>query len=286
MSQMARVSKENPCKICSRTDWCIYGLDVSVCMRIPSPRSKTFIDGSVGYIHALDGATPVREFARHKAARELPILNPDLKLKKWKREIGHACLPVLATQLGVSFQSLFYLGCQRTNYYKTWAFPMRNASNAIVGIRLRSEDGNKWAEKGSHQGLFLPQMDPQPTVYLVEGPTDTAAALTLGVFAIGRPSCNGGVTDLLPALKRLGIRKAVIVADTDNDKERLDANKQPTGEFYNPGVDGAMNLSEQLVITNCTLLLPCKDIRQFLIQGGTKKLLESMTANCVWRKPK
>jgi len=279
MSHMARVTKQHPCKICQKPDWCMVGLSIAVCMRIASPKSKTFIDGSVGYIHPLEGASPVREFPRHEAARHSPVLNAELKLKRWRQIIGSQPLPILAEQLGVSFQSLFYLGCQRTNYYKTWAFPMRNGSNDIVGIRLRSEDGKKWAEKGSHQGLFIPQFDPQDTAYLVEGPTDTAAALTLGVFAIGRPSCNGGILDLKSALKRLGIKRAVIVADTDDDKFR------PDGSHYNPGIDGAMGLSEHLGIPNCTLLLPCKDIRQFLSRGGNKTTLEYLTSQCVWRKP-
>lgn len=278
MSQMSRVTKQHPCTICGKPDWCVVGLDIAICMRVTSSKSKTFVDGSIGYIHPLEGAV-VREFPHHKAAREKPILNPEIKLKQWRDKIGSTALPVLAGQLGVSFESLFYLGCQRTTYYKTWAFPMRNGDNAIVGIRLRSEDGKKWAEKGSHQGLFIPQIDPQPTVYIVEGPTDTAAALTLGVYAIGRPSCSGGATDLLQVLRKLQIRKAVIVADTDNDKFR------PDGAHYNPGVDGAMNLSELLGFPNCTLLLPTKDIRQFLSQGGNKKTLEYLANQCVWRQP-
>lgn len=278
MSQFLRVSKKFPCVICNHTDWCMIGRSVVVCMRVTSSRPTTAKDGSTGYLHPLSADAPARHFPRHEKANAL-VLDAGKKMAEWTRNLCHVLITPLADSLGVSVRALDYLDVTAAPYWKTWAFPMRNGNNAIVGIRLRNEQGHKWAERGSHQGLFLPQCEPQPTVYLVEGPTDTAAALTLGVFAIGRPSCNGGIFDLQAAIKRLKIRRAVIVADTDSDKLRDD------GTHYNPGVDGAMGLSEHLGIPNCTLLLPCKDIRQFLKQGGDRATLEYLVSQCVWRNP-
>jgi hypothetical protein len=156
---------------------------------------------------------------------------------------------------------------------------MRNGSNAIVGVRLRSGTGRKWAVKGSHQGLFIPQTDPSPMAYLVEGPTNTAAALSMGVFAIGRPNNVGGVFDIQALIKNLKIKRVVIVADTDDDKIRDD------GTHFNPGADGACSLAEHLGIPNCTLLLPVKDMRDFVTLGGTNAMLNQLVAQCVWRKP-
>jgi len=71
----------------------------------------------------------------------------------------------------------------------------------------------------------------------------------------------------------------VIVADTDDDKIRDD------GTHFNPGADGACSLAEHLGIPNCTLLLPVKDMRDFVTLGGTNAMLNQLVAQCVWRKP-
>jgi hypothetical protein len=257
----------------------MLGTSIVVCMRVASPRQKTFVDGSTGYVHAV-GNMPVRQLPTNVSRKEQPVLNPHILLKKWRHMSGNGPLPLLAAQLGVTPLALETLGCLRTHYYKTWAFPMRSGDNHVVGIRLRSEDGRKWAEKGSHQGLFMPQCEPQPTAYIVEGPTDAAAALSLGVYAIGRPSCSGGMFDIQRVISRLNIKRVVIIGDSDEDKLR------PDGSHFNPGVDGARNLSEVLGIPNCVLLLPCKDMRQFLSQGGDRTTLDYLASQCLWRGTK
>lgn len=275
MSTMTRVSKRQPCPVCRKTDWCLIGKSLVACMRVTSPRPKTFKDGSVGYLHPLDGSVIV---IPPKKEREKVNIDCAKLLEEWAgREIPTHGVKKYAEMLGVSHQSLLVLGCQPAPYWGTFAFPMRDGNNHIVGIRLRNEEGRKWAQTGSHQGLFIPQMEYTGYLYIVEGPTDTAAAVTMGVFAIGRPSCMGGVFDLIATIKRLHIRRAVVVADTDQDKQR------PDGTTFNPGVDGAERLAEQLGIPNCTLLLPSKDMRDFLKQGGTQETLNYLTNQCIWR---
>ncbi len=173
-----------------------------------------------------------------------------------------------AASLGVSERSLGVIGCAWHASHSAWAFPMRDGQGKCVGIRLRTEAGKKFAVKGSRQGIFLPMCQPQSTAYIVEGPTDTAAALTIGLFAIGEPSCNACVNYTQVAINRLGIRNAVLVAD--NDK---------------PGLRGAKALADELQIPCCTLVLPTKDIRQFVQFGGTKELIESLTSSLVWNQP-
>lgn len=275
MSTMQRVSKQQPCSVCGAPDWCLIGKSVLVCMRTLSPRPTNFKDGSVGYIHPKDGAVLTRPY---KPERPPPTLNATECWNRWRSRTWNSPAGSLAEELGVSQSALDRLGACRAPYPQTWAFPMRNGQNAIVGLRLRNSSGKKWAERGSHQGLFLPQGDPEPTAYLVEGPTDTAAALTLGVFAIGRPSCNGGIFDLVQIIKLLNIRRAVIVADKDEDRER------PDGSCYNPGVDGAKGLPDHLGIPNCTLLLPAKDMRSFVQEGGDRATLDYCLRQAVWRK--
>jgi hypothetical protein len=61
----------------------------------------------------------------------------------------------------------------------------------VVGIRLRNERG-KFAVRGSRQGVFVAGVPAQKTLFVCEGPTDTAAAVDLGLFAVGRPNCCCG----------------------------------------------------------------------------------------------
>jgi hypothetical protein len=83
--------------------------------------------------------------------------------------------------------------------------------------------------------------------------------------------------DIQRFISQLKVKRAVIIGDSDEDKVR------ENGTHFNPGVDGAIGLSEVLGIPNCVLLLPCKDMRQFLKQGGDRATLELLTSQCLWR---
>jgi len=49
------------------------------------------------------------------------------------------------------------------------------------------------AVKGSRSGLFIPESESAGEgLYVVEGPTDTAAALTPGLSVVGRPRARAG----------------------------------------------------------------------------------------------
>jgi hypothetical protein len=100
---------------------------------------------------------------------------------------------------------------------------------------------------------------------LCEGPTDTAAALSIGLYAIGRPSCSGGGPDILLAIKRLNIRRLIFVADNDD-----------------PGLRGADTLSSMVDIPHCLFTLPCKDMRTAVNKGMDAEVLEAMTKNLRW----
>jgi len=174
-------------------------------------------------------------------------------------------ITVFAASLGVSRESLYQLECVPGPFRHTWAFPMRDGYNNYIGIRLRNDKGEKWAVRGSHNGIFLPQSEEQSLALICEGPTDTAAAMTLGYFAIGRPSCSGGMPLVVTALKRLGVSRAAIIADNDD-----------------PGLNGAMSLAKFLPMPSAIVVLPTKDIRAFVNAGGTKACLESIMNTLVW----
>lgn len=253
-------------------------------MRVRSEREKTLSDGTPGYLHPLNGSY---DFRPEPKKREMP--RPDVAIPVLMQQYQRAALPehinALAHKLGVTSYSLKVLGIGNRDR-NTWAFPMRNAANDVVGIRLRTDSGLKFAVTGSHQGLFIPQVESifessaaPDTVFLPEGPTDTAAALTLGLYAIGRPSSNGGIYELVAAIKRRRFRRAVIIADNDEDKERKD------GSHFNPGFDGAATLRDHMPIPCTVLALPAKDIRKYVEAGGTSELIETLLNQAMWSKP-
>ncbi len=255
-----RVSKQTPCPICQHTNWCLLGTDAAICMRVAGGKEHTFKDHSVGWIHQLGG--PVR--AVPKREREETI-NAAAIMEEWRGR-AHASNQLLADELGVAKRALDLLGCVWTRDHQAWAFPMFNGGSNVVGIRLRA-NGAKWAVKGSRQGLFIPAGPAPRRVVVCEGPTDAAAALTIGLFPIGRPHCSGGVEEIKEFIKRRGVKEMVIVSDDDE-----------------PGLRGAAVLAEAVPITTALLVMPAKDMRSFVNAGGTAEIFTSLLSSVVWRK--
>ena len=173
----------------------------------------------------------------------------------------------LSAQLQVSVQSLLALQVCWADEHQAWAIPMKDGYGNMVGIRLRAPSGAKWAVRGSHSGCFIPQQHPQPLALVAEGFSDTAAGLDLGFYTVGRPAASGGISQLKQLFRRVGVRKAAIVADNDT-----------------PGVNGARVFSEQLGIPSCLITLPCKDLREFIGVGGDASLLTSYLNTSIWKQ--
>ncbi len=283
MSMMSRATKANVCPICGNDTWCLIGHTVIYCMRTTSPRSKTFKGGEVGYMHPHPSPDKQRVPERH-ITRKPPTLNVMKLLNSWHDECTDHRIEQLATVLGVTCQSLISLECCRAPYKSlTWAFTMRDGYGNRIGIRLRNLEGSKWAVTGSQAGIFIPSMPVESRMFVVEGPTNTAAALSLGLFAIGRPSCSGGVSHIQDYVRRhKQIREVVVVGD--NDKDKPDPNRP--GEWkINPGVTGAKGLQDWLTVPSCILMLPTNDIRDF-IRIGDKSAVDAMVEQLVWTKPR
>ena len=143
---------------------------------------------------------------------------------------------------------------------------MKDEAGRTIGIRHRGDDGGRWSETGSKPGLFYGKdWKDARTIYVTEGPTDTAAVITTGLHAIGRSSCNTGGPRL--RLMLMG-RRVVIVGDRDEPKVR------PDGTEFFPGQEGADRLREQLrrVCGSVKVILPpepYKDVRQWVANGAT-----------------
>ena len=116
-------------------------------------------------------------------------------------------------------------------------------------------------------------------LFLPEGPIQTR--LRCYLLAYRRwdvPLARVAPLKLKAFIHRKKIRQCVIVADNDCDREI-------GGRTYNSGFDGAIALQKMLPVPSCIVTFPCKDAREFVRLGGDRKMLESLTMNCIWRNP-
>ncbi|QDT13053.1 primase-helicase zinc-binding domain-containing protein [Planctomycetes bacterium K23_9] len=173
----------------------------------------------------------------------------------------------LSNHLGISESSLRSLCVGYSTDYQATTWPMRNSQGDVVGIRLRSTvDDKKWSVRGSRSGLFLSR-NHRPDgerVFIVEGPSDLAAALDLEIACIGRPSCCGGTHQIGQYLARVGYRQATIIADRDE-----------------AGIAGAMSLAKRLSMRGVTTSVVtvadhAKDLRQWRQKGATKTDVQTL----------
>lgn len=179
-----RVSPRNRCPACGKGSWCFWLEDGSaiVCMRAESGQRW-----GEGWLHKLDG-TPVEYTPQPKPAAQAKDF--ETVWRDLVRDTPGGFAGEYAHKMGLPADALSSLGCAR---YQSGvaAFPMYHEDRVCIGVRLRSVAGKKWAIAGSKQGLFVPDMPIGQQVIICEGPTDTAAVLGLGLYAIGRPSCMG-----------------------------------------------------------------------------------------------
>ncbi len=136
-------------------------------------------------------------------------------------------------------------------------------------ICIREEDGSKRTMKLGHlhvlketrnrrvKASVLPNSD-YPVV-VVEGMTDTAAAMGLGFVAVGRPSNIGGLDQLATLVRG---RQVIIVGEND---------EKPDG-FW-PGREGMLAAAEAVsrTATDIVTMMPpsdCKDLRSWITAHG------------------
>lgn len=276
------VTKQRPCPVCGSADWCQYGDRAVKCMRVESERP---VDGSDGWYHFYENvkgmkAPPPRLPARKAEGVVIPAAE---MMHKWRQSTSLKQYESLAISLGIAFAPLMEIGAAYASEHRAWAFQMHDGAGNVVGIRLRNSQGFKWAVTGSQQGLFLSTVASAVSridcAYLPEGPTDSAAALSLGLFPIGRPTCSGGAEAIRQTLRRLGIYKAVIVADND-DMKKLGPREG------RPGLEGAVKIKKELGVKSAIWIppSPCKDLREFVRMGGVREIIESDVNNKVWSK--
>ena len=212
-SDWNKVTQSRKCPVCGRPDWCLISKDGSavICPRIDTGATK-YIDGS-GYLHVIGEKTKANYSSSRPA--QLPSHNHVMKEIHDGIKLSESSKQVieLADLLGVQTRSLVDLEIGWSESKNSYAFPMKRRGNQFLGIRFRSINGSKFSAKGSKQGLFIPaSFSRKKGIVVCEGPTDTAAMLSVGMNAVGLPSCSGGT--------RLAIELAagipvVVIADND-----------------------------------------------------------------------
>lgn len=257
-----RVTKQQPCPVCKKPDWCrVFADGWAECMRVQSDKPAK----SGGWMHR-QGLLPPgpRRYVPPPPKPAVPSLNATKLMREWLATTSPAALEEFAGSLGVSPASLTAVGAAWAAPHSAWAFPMCDSYGNVVGIRLRNERG-KFAVRGSRQGLFLASVPAQKTLFVCEGPTDTAAAVDLGLFVVGRPNCCCGGLEIRVFARRHQCSRVVVISD--NDK---------------PGLDGARKVGGELKLPFAIYVPPAKDIREFVRLGGTRVMIENTLNNTVW----
>ena len=255
----SRVSKLSPCPICKKPDWCrVFADGWAECMRVQSDRAAK----SGGWMHRIGDAP--RQYVSPPAKPAAPTINATKLMRDWLAKTERGLLADFALELGLSVAALEAAGAAWAAPHAAWAFPMRDGYGNSVGIRLRNDRG-KFAVRGSRQGIFIANVPPQPTLFVCEGPTDTAAAVELGLFAVGRPNCCCGGADIKVFARRHQCRRVVVVSD--NDK---------------PGLDGARKVGAEIGLPFAVYVPPAKDLREFVSLGGTRAMIENTLNSTLW----
>ncbi|QDV07251.1 hypothetical protein Poly30_27700 [Planctomycetes bacterium Poly30] len=263
------------CPVCGKTDWCLIRIGLggellsAICPRVESPRRWS----DAGYLHEFTSTpgTPriPRRAIRVSIGRDFEPLAGQLRdavepddLHAFARDLGVSTQSLRLLGIGwVSGPALVQLGVKHASH--AWSFPMFDHRGRTIGIRLRLPNGRKLAVKGSKNGLFIPSGSPVAgSIFIAEGESDTAALLTMGVYAIGRP----GARQCVRALQRhlLGQRVGQVVVVADNDAV---------------GGQGAAELVEGLKARGAAVRLirtPEKDVRRWLQTGATRVDLDQL----------
>ncbi|MFI4854807.1 MAG: AAA family ATPase [Phycisphaerales bacterium JB065] len=148
-----------------------------------------------------------------------------------------------------------------------WICAETGPDGAICGLERRYRDGSKKGMPGGMRGLFVPiDFDPEDeVVHVVEGASDTAAALAMGLRAVGRPSNTGGCAALVQLCRYW---KVLVVGENDRKTGKKSKREQW------PGRDGAITVSDSLAETWgepvkwCLPPAGAKDLRGFYHEHG------------------
>lgn len=245
-------------------------------MRVESEKESVGADGSLGWIHRLKEAVPVERDEREK---QPPMSSEEVTViaqTAYRNAQAPRMRESLAERLGVSVASLDALrvgyGCDRDG--RPWSsWPSRDAEGRVIGITRRYETGEKKTLFRTRTGLFYPaeRSGLRGPILIVEGGSDVAAALTVGVPAIGRPSNTGGAGWIR---QMIGTKAAVVIGENDLDASRRGGLKSCPADCAGcghcwPGRFGAVLVAQQLERPWAMPPAGVKDLRELVTKGGS-----------------
>lgn len=304
------VKKSRPCPVCGGDSWCTVSADgnVALCARIEEG-CMTRCDGTKcaakngnGWFHNLtdrNGGKGAKRPPRkpipdnHLTAAECKTMQ-----KGFETALSPDRLKELAENLKLPENALVIYGLGFEPETRLWTFPMFDGQRRVCGFRTRDRDGNKRSIAGSRNGIFIPKdydepggalldpLDDRPLLLLLpEGPTDAAAAYSIGFRAVGRPSNMGGQEQIKMLLEKSPRQDVIIIADHDPVKRLKD------GTPFVPGWEGALHLANAILPVCGTLKIvrmpgETKDFRKWVNAGGEHEIFDRLThdADLITRK--
>ncbi len=264
MSDWRKVSKASPCPVCEKPDWCAWTSDAWLkCERGTDPPQGMvlvkLIDNG-GLFRPADDRSPGHRVMRTSSENTMPDKKPQRDWAALARRFAEALhnnqLGEWAKKLNVHPQALRALEAGRADSAALralrvgWSgdrnlarpscamtFPEHDGAGNIIGISVRAPDGRKGTPFGAKRGLIVPKgFDSMPDPVLpVEGPSDVAACLTMGLTAVGRPSNCGGISHLAELVRG---HKVLVAGENDRKVENR------TERW--PGRDGAKKVAQAL----------------------------------------
>lgn len=239
-----RASHDNLCPMCQKPDNCEVSQDGTLvwCGRVSDGSIRE--NGGGQYLHRLRDRDPTYQYTSppKPAPPSSPVSTRNRVLLLHRAKIsftqGAARLDRLAELLGVSLDALTRLRVGWNDPEKVWDFPERDGAGEVIGISRRFADGQKKRASGGKAGLTYAKdwLDTPGPVVLVEGASDTAAAMTMGLCAVGRPSNTGGVDYLSELLDAIDLHRPIVVIGERDQKD--------DGRW--PGRDGAISTAKKL----------------------------------------
>lgn len=288
-SDFVAVSREHPCPICEKPDWCSVSPDgrVVCCGRVDQGSFRQNRDGRFLHFRWEREESSARHRLDYWQKPSTPWpspIKPEPKppSKDWGRIAkaafddfaAESARKTLARKLGVSVESLCRLHVGWMPSQQCWTIPELDAAGDVIGINRRFDDGSKRRCAGSQTGLtfdpvgWLQSGIESPSVLLVEGASDVAALLSLGLSVVGRPNNTGGV-DLLAELLRSVPRDRVIVVLAEHDRKSHGSLSDKVREWNKLDCDG------------CSACWPGK----FGAVTTAKKLAERLERRIAWAFP-
>lgn len=290
------VSRSSPCPACGHTDWCCWFDDGArlLCERDGTPpdgMTEIGRNGAQVTFARIDDSPRANGSAHtHRRAAKAASIDAARLHAEAVDRFTPAHAEALAASLGLTvdavraltpgwadaeaLQAMQASGAGWRDDYPDGAFvfPERDGARRIVGLSLRARDGRKGCPKGLTRGLCVPEgfETNNSAVLVVEGASDVAACVALGINAIGRPSNTGGVEALAELLRDR--RDVIVLGENDNKSD---------GRW--PGRDGAVRVAQTLaqrwgrVVRWCLPPSDTKDVRAFYAahgEQGAGRLLE------------